>query len=71
MTFPGAIINGGSHLEENRQIVRSEIERVVRAAEVEAAVRSKAPLGVFAVMSFLLLARAVKAHWACVAPTVK
>jgi hypothetical protein len=60
MMFPGAIINSGRYLDEHRQIVRSEIEGVVRAAEVEAAVRPKTPLGVFAGMSFMLLLRAIK-----------
>src|SRR5260370_30319796 len=67
MMFPGAIINSGRHLDEHRQIVRSEIERVVRAAEVEAAVRSKTALGVFAGVSFMLLLRAIKAQGARVA----
>src|SRR5215510_12071671 len=67
MMFPGPIINAGRHLDEHRQIVRPEIERVVRAAEVEAAVRSKAPLGVFAGMSFVVLLRAIEAQGARVA----
>jgi hypothetical protein len=62
MMFPGAIINSGCHLDKHHQIVRSEIEGVVRAAEVEAAVRSKTPLGIFAGMSLVLLLRAIKAQ---------
>src|SRR5260370_24809750 len=67
MMFPGAIVNSGRHLDEHRQIACSEIERVVRAAEVEATVRSKAPLGIFAGMSFMLLLQAIQAQWTRVA----
>src|SRR5258708_1905211 len=67
MMFPGAIINSGRHLDDLRQIGRWEIEGVVGAAEVEAAVRSKTALGVFAGVSFMFLLRAIRARGARVA----
>jgi hypothetical protein len=64
MMFPTAITNAGRRLEKHSQIVRSEIKRVAGAAEIEAAVRTKAPLGVFAGMSVVLLPRAIEAYGA-------
>ena len=62
VVLPGAVVHSLGDLQEDHEILCTQVERVIRAAEIEAAVLSEMALGVFRGVPLVSLARTLGLH---------
>ena len=60
--LPGALVDAFRDLREERQVLRAQIEAIVRSAEIEAQVLAELTLGVFALVPVARLLRPQRFH---------